>query len=718
MHKTVHHFLLLATDPVHGLELSDADVEVSEVAWVPLDELAARLAYADERAAARAGARPARRDGLTPRRVSPPAARAPPVARLQPLAVLVARSWSRRRRPPSGHRRPVDGRPPSPRADVCAGASRRRSRSRSRSRRCCRARRARPEEPFQVAGRLRNCGQEPVSTLELRLSVGGRLASRGALQRADEEPVLGASRLTEQLDVEELAPGATTRFDLRLLVGDLRPGPARRLPAVGAGARRSYGDDRDGTPVGLASTFVPWFPDGTPAPTRVAWLWPLVDQPRRAPSEVMLDDELPELLGDGEGAGRRAGCRSSWSPVARARGAAATRPRARPRATCPRRPSPPLTRRRPRRPSRRAAARPCRSPGPSTRRCSTAAEALDPALDRPHRPRGWSSSRPRRPPPRGWPGCGRRLRAARCWRCPSATPTSWRWPAGTAGWAPRPSSCAASGSPRPRGCSTSSRSQHVAWPPPGPLPRRARRGGRPADRRPSCSTSRRCRPPRPPATARRARRTDLSSVTGPVSGLVVEDVLSRLVEQPSGGSRQPAAGRAALDRRDRDHRRRAAQRLPHARGRSRPPRRRRARRRRRRSSPTPAGCRGCARCRWPTSPPAPSGAPELPDEQRPGAGRRSCGRRRSRRTAPTSCSDAFLARLERGTTAADQFTESVLVSGTEAGRRAPRPGCCARPAAPRPAPGATRRCRATGCSRLLQQDVADLRGRCAWSASR
>lgn len=45
VHKTVHHFLLLAT----GGELSDADVEVTEVAWVPLDELADRLAYADER---------------------------------------------------------------------------------------------------------------------------------------------------------------------------------------------------------------------------------------------------------------------------------------------------------------------------------------------------------------------------------------------------------------------------------------------------------------------------------------------------------------------------------------------------------------------------------------------------------------------------------------------------------------------------------------------
>ena len=45
IHKTVHHYLLRA----HGGELSDADVEVTEVAWVPLAELDTRLAYADER---------------------------------------------------------------------------------------------------------------------------------------------------------------------------------------------------------------------------------------------------------------------------------------------------------------------------------------------------------------------------------------------------------------------------------------------------------------------------------------------------------------------------------------------------------------------------------------------------------------------------------------------------------------------------------------------
>jgi 8-oxo-dGTP pyrophosphatase MutT (NUDIX family) len=45
IHKTVHHYLLLAT----AGELSDDDVEVAQVEWVPIAELGDRLAYADER---------------------------------------------------------------------------------------------------------------------------------------------------------------------------------------------------------------------------------------------------------------------------------------------------------------------------------------------------------------------------------------------------------------------------------------------------------------------------------------------------------------------------------------------------------------------------------------------------------------------------------------------------------------------------------------------
>jgi 8-oxo-dGTP pyrophosphatase MutT (NUDIX family) len=45
VHKTVHHFLLVAASG----ELSDEDIEVEQVEWVPLEEVADRLAYDDER---------------------------------------------------------------------------------------------------------------------------------------------------------------------------------------------------------------------------------------------------------------------------------------------------------------------------------------------------------------------------------------------------------------------------------------------------------------------------------------------------------------------------------------------------------------------------------------------------------------------------------------------------------------------------------------------
>jgi 8-oxo-dGTP pyrophosphatase MutT (NUDIX family) len=45
IHKTVHHFLLLAESG----ELNSDDAEIDEVEWVPLANLMDRLAYPDER---------------------------------------------------------------------------------------------------------------------------------------------------------------------------------------------------------------------------------------------------------------------------------------------------------------------------------------------------------------------------------------------------------------------------------------------------------------------------------------------------------------------------------------------------------------------------------------------------------------------------------------------------------------------------------------------
>ncbi|MGV1004414.1 MAG: NUDIX domain-containing protein [Candidatus Nanopelagicales bacterium] len=45
IHKTVHHFVIEAI----GGELSDEDIEVEAVEWVPFDQVVRRLAYGDER---------------------------------------------------------------------------------------------------------------------------------------------------------------------------------------------------------------------------------------------------------------------------------------------------------------------------------------------------------------------------------------------------------------------------------------------------------------------------------------------------------------------------------------------------------------------------------------------------------------------------------------------------------------------------------------------
>lgn len=45
IHKTVHHFVIEAI----GGELSDEDIEVEAVEWIPFDQVVRRLAYGDER---------------------------------------------------------------------------------------------------------------------------------------------------------------------------------------------------------------------------------------------------------------------------------------------------------------------------------------------------------------------------------------------------------------------------------------------------------------------------------------------------------------------------------------------------------------------------------------------------------------------------------------------------------------------------------------------
>ncbi len=74
VHKTVHHYLLRFL----GGELCDEDLEVTEVAWVPLIELPSRLAYADERRLAEVA------DGLIEKLQSDGPTALPPLPRTSP----------------------------------------------------------------------------------------------------------------------------------------------------------------------------------------------------------------------------------------------------------------------------------------------------------------------------------------------------------------------------------------------------------------------------------------------------------------------------------------------------------------------------------------------------------------------------------------------------------------------------------------------------------
>jgi 8-oxo-dGTP pyrophosphatase MutT (NUDIX family) len=99
VHKTVHHYLMRFV----GGELSDEDVEVSEVAWVPLKELPSRLAYADERRLAEVAGE------LIEKLQSDGPAALPPLPHTSPRRRAQTHSHTRNRRPDEQPSRRTNG---------------------------------------------------------------------------------------------------------------------------------------------------------------------------------------------------------------------------------------------------------------------------------------------------------------------------------------------------------------------------------------------------------------------------------------------------------------------------------------------------------------------------------------------------------------------------------------------------------------------------------
>jgi len=148
-----------------------------------------------------------------------------------------------------------------------------------------------PDGAFEVAGTLTNIGDKPISTLRVRLKLGGRIDNRTELHRDDRDrpPTSLAVEVTPVLP--QLAPGQRTTFDVRTRTRDLPLGQPGVYP-LDIVARGVFGSDQDRADLGLAPTYLPWFNGEPVRPTRVAVLWPLVDRPRAGPRDVLVDDDL------------------------------------------------------------------------------------------------------------------------------------------------------------------------------------------------------------------------------------------------------------------------------------------------------------------------------------------------------------------------------------------------------------------------------------------
>jgi hypothetical protein len=161
-----------------------------------------------------------------------------------------------------------------------------------------------PDDTLRLTGTLRNQSTTTVTGLSVQLRVSAtKVGSRGQFDdyAATPDGPAPADATTPAADVvlpeTELAAGSTERFALTVPVSSLaltETWQAYEL-AVVVGGLLVTGQQE----VGRLRTFLPYAPVGVPGvglPTRVAWIWPLVDRPHRTNDTTWTDDLLAEQL--------------------------------------------------------------------------------------------------------------------------------------------------------------------------------------------------------------------------------------------------------------------------------------------------------------------------------------------------------------------------------------------------------------------------------------
>lgn len=154
-----------------------------------------------------------------------------------------------------------------------------------------------PKDTVVVAGTVTNTGSTRVTDIRVRLKLGERVFTRGGLHDADTDRPITRPQTSVAPHSATLAPGARTAFTIRTTVRALGLSGVGVYP-IDIEARGNAGEGIG--PLGLASTWLPYFAGTRVNPIRVAVVWPLVDRPHQATDGSFRDDELADsLAGDG-----------------------------------------------------------------------------------------------------------------------------------------------------------------------------------------------------------------------------------------------------------------------------------------------------------------------------------------------------------------------------------------------------------------------------------
>jgi len=157
-----------------------------------------------------------------------------------------------------------------------------------------------PGKTLRMSGRLRNRSDAPVTDIQVRLLLSSTpLATRseittvvdGASDR-DGPPTLAVSE-----PIASLAPRTSADWSLEI--------PLDSLPLASPGVYVigleviGTGPDALAQRLGLTRSFLPWYPEDTVQPTRLAWLWPVTATPDRALDEVQLSERTAAEMATG-----------------------------------------------------------------------------------------------------------------------------------------------------------------------------------------------------------------------------------------------------------------------------------------------------------------------------------------------------------------------------------------------------------------------------------